>query len=74
MAKALFGHVGVPVDFRTFAEVSRLRQRVAELDAEVARLRAANEVLVAARVEDALRLDDDLMHLDPRRIEEPALA
>ncbi len=57
MAKALLGHVGVGPDLRLAAEVRRLRGRVVELEDEVARLRAANEALVAAvHVEDDIRV------------------
>ena len=45
MAKALFGHVGVGPDVRVMAEVRRLRERVRELEHEVARLEAANAAL-----------------------------
>jgi uncharacterized protein YlxW (UPF0749 family) len=47
MAKALFGHVGVAPDLRTVAELRRLRQQVRDLEAEVSRLREANESLAA---------------------------
>lgn len=57
MAKALLGHVGVGPDLRLAAEVRRLRGRVGDLELEVARLRAANEALVAAvHVEDDIRV------------------
>ena len=57
MAKALFGHVGVGLDQRLADEVRRLRSRVSELEAELARARAVNEVLASTvRVEDDLRL------------------
>ncbi len=55
MAKALFGHVGIAPDARTTAELRRLRQRVRDLEAEIMRLRAANEALAAsAKVADEL--------------------
>lgn len=66
MAKALFGHVGVGADLRLAAEVRRLRGRVTELEAELARVRAANDALVAS-----VRVDDDLSLLDLDK--EPAL-
>jgi hypothetical protein len=47
MAKALFGYVGVAPDLRTVAELRRLRQQVRDLEAEVVRLREANESLAA---------------------------
>jgi hypothetical protein len=57
MAKALLGHVGVGTDLRLAAEVRRLRGRVAELEAELARVKSANEALVAAvHVEDDIRV------------------
>ena len=56
MAKALLGHVGIGPDLRLAAEVRRLRGRVAELESEVGRLKAANDALVAAvHVEDDIR-------------------
>lgn len=64
MAKALFGHVGTP-DLRLRSEVRRLQTRVAELEAEVSRVRAAN-VALAARV----TVDDELLRLE---VGEPAL-
>jgi hypothetical protein len=56
MAKALFGHVGVGTDQRLAAEVRRLRGRVAELEAELARTR---EVLLSSVV-----VEDDLSMLE----------
>jgi hypothetical protein len=59
MAKALFGHVGHSTDLRLAAEVRRLRGRVAELEAELARVREAHAALLAAEpkwVEDDLRM------------------
>ena len=58
MAKALFGHVGVGTDLRLAAEVRRLRGRVAELEAELARTREAHEALLASVV-----VEDDLSML-----------
>lgn len=56
MAKALLGHVGGS-DLRLVDEVRRLRTRVRDLEAELARLTAANEALVASvHVEDDIRL------------------
>jgi nucleoside-triphosphatase THEP1 len=56
MAKALLGHVGGP-DLRLLDEVRRLRTRVRELEAELARVSAANDALVATvHVEDDIRL------------------
>ena len=45
MAKALLGYVGGP-DPRLVTEVRRLQRRVHDLEAEVQRLRAENDVLV----------------------------
>lgn len=57
MAKALFGHVGIGNDLRLAAEVRRLRGRVQQLESELARVRAANDALVATvHVDDDLRL------------------
>jgi hypothetical protein len=58
MAKALFGHVGSGNDLRLSYEVRRLRARVAELEAELARTRAVNDALVGVDVpEDVRELD-----------------
>ena len=57
MATALLGHVGVSADPRLLDEVRRLRMRITELTAELARVRAINEALVATvNVEDDVRL------------------
>jgi hypothetical protein len=55
MAKALLGHVGLGPDVRTLAEVRRLRDRVRELEHEVARLQAA--------LSGGLRVDEDMLTL-----------
>lgn len=56
MAKALLGHVG-GTDLRLVDEVRRLRIRVRDLEAELARVTAANEALVTSvHVEDDIRL------------------
>lgn len=56
MAKALLGHVG-GADLRLVDEVHRLRTRVRDLEAELARVTAANDALVASvHVEDDIRL------------------
>ncbi len=56
MAKALFGHVG-GADLRLVDEVRRLRTRVRELEAELARVTAANDALMSSvHVEDDIRL------------------
>ncbi len=58
MAKALLGHVGLSTDLRLAAEVRRLRSRVAELEAELARTKEAHEALLNSVV-----VDDDLRML-----------
>jgi len=45
MAKALLGYVGGP-DPRLVSEVRRLQRRVHDLEAEVQRLQAENDLLV----------------------------
>jgi cell division septum initiation protein DivIVA len=47
MAKAILGHVGGP-DPRMLSEMRRLQQRVQDLEAELARLQEANDVLAAS--------------------------
>jgi hypothetical protein len=64
MAKALFGHVGVGNDARLLAEVHRLRSRVRDLESELERALAVNEVL-ASQVD----VSHELFELD----KEPAL-
>ena len=70
MAKALFGHVGVGPDVRVMAEMRRLRERVRDLEHEVARLEAAN-----AALNHGLPVDDDMLSLSVADIveQEPAL-
>jgi hypothetical protein len=73
MAKALFGHVGVGPDVRVMSEMRRLRERVRDLEHEVARLEAAN-----AALRQGLQVDDDMLTLSvPDSVTseaEPALA
>jgi hypothetical protein len=64
MAKALYGHVGVGNDVRLVAELQRLRSRVRDLETELGRALAVNEVL-ASQVD----VSDELRALD----KEPAL-
>jgi hypothetical protein len=59
MAKALFGHVGPVADLRLSDEVRRLRGRVAELEAELARTREAHEALLTS-----VLVEDDLSMLE----------
>jgi uncharacterized small protein (DUF1192 family) len=71
MAKALLGHVGNDLDVRVVSELRRLRNRVRELEHEVARLEAANKALSSGLV-----LDDDMLTLsvhEPVSEREPAL-
>jgi hypothetical protein len=70
MAKALFGHVGVGPDVRVMSEMRRLRERVRDLEHDVARLEAANAALAAG-----LPVDDEMLSLSvPDMVEqEPAL-
>jgi cell division protein FtsB len=56
MAKALLGHVGGP-DPRMVAEMRRLQRRVRDLEAELVRLQAENDVLAAEAREDVLALE-----------------
>jgi hypothetical protein len=64
MAKALLGHVG-GTDLRLVDEVRRLRSRVSELEAALARVSAANDALMAS-----VHVDDDIRLLT---LDEPAL-
>ena len=66
MAKALFGHVGAGTDLRLVDEVRRLRTRVTDLEAELARLQDAHDGLVAS-----VTVDDDIRMLTLE--DEPAL-
>lgn len=58
MAKALLGHVGNDLDVRVVSELRRLRDRVRELEHEVARLQAAN-----TQLSSGLLVDDDMLTL-----------
>jgi chromosome segregation ATPase len=73
MAKALFGHVGLGPDARVISEMRRLRERIRDLEHEVARLEAAN-----AALRNGLQVDDDMLTLSvPDSVSEqvePALA
>jgi hypothetical protein len=44
MARALIGYVGMPSDQVLALEIARLRRRVAELETELAQLRAGGTV------------------------------
>lgn len=65
MAKALLGHVG-GIDSVESRDNARLRNRVAELQDEVGRLRRENDLLHS---ELAAHLDAE--HLHPERLLEP---
>ena len=67
MAKALYGHVGAGFDPRLAAEVRRLRGRVAELEAELARLRSSQDLSTVT--DDEIRL----LTLDEQLSDAPAL-
>ncbi len=59
MAKALIGHLGGPT-LEQAQETARLRRRVADLEAEVARLSAENDGLLrslSARVDEVTSRD-----------------
>jgi hypothetical protein len=77
MAKAILGHVGGP-DPRLMAEVARLRRRVGELEAEVTRLTAENQVLLTDSLNGSLgeALPEEIITLDAPRPDRstPALA
>ncbi len=72
MAKALLGHVGAGNDARLLAEVQRLRGRVRDLEDELARSRAVEDLLISPshRQLDDVATSDDL-HSELR---EPVLA
>ena len=65
MAKALYGHVGIGNDVRMAAEVRRLRSRVAELERELAALRAAHTLSVTDDDIRLLTLDEQLADSEP---------
>ncbi|HEV7207200.1 MAG TPA: hypothetical protein VGN54_00510 [Mycobacteriales bacterium] len=77
MAKALLGHVGIGTDPRLVAEVRRLRIRVRDLEDEVARVHAANDML-SAPVVVVDRNERDFEHASDEDyqsvLREPALA
>src|SRR5690349_3011374 len=56
MARALVGYVGTNTDLILAAEVGRLRRRVAELEAELADLRATTHVDLDAELHELHRI------------------
>jgi hypothetical protein len=70
MAKALFGHVGNGLDVRMASELRRTRDRVRDLESEVARLKAANDALSSKLMDNMLTLEVP-EHVGAQR--EPAL-
>jgi len=65
MAKALIGHLSSDLrDPRIAADNSRLRARVAELEALVLRLSEENDRLVSARAEELL-VSSPLQEMQP---------
>jgi hypothetical protein len=75
MAKALFGHVGAP-DPRLVAEVQRLRRRVRDLEDELERARALEDVVRGSAVlsDAGGQSSDTVGDLHPGDLREPALA
>jgi len=75
MAKALMGHVGFAPDTRIVAELQRLRDRVRLLQADNAKLSAANSAL-AEQVHE-LEIQHEMLTLSADRqldVDEPALS
>jgi len=64
MAKALLGHLA-GTDPRATRETWLLRQRVADLEAEVARLKAQNDELVANYPDAETLTPDSLVDFEP---------
>ncbi|GAB2743655.1 MULTISPECIES: hypothetical protein [Kitasatospora] len=64
MAKALLGYVGGP-DPRMLSEMRRLQQRVQDLEAELVRMQAENDALVAVADEHSLLDSIDLGQREP---------
>jgi uncharacterized small protein (DUF1192 family) len=64
MAKALLGHLA-GTDPRATRETWLLRQRVADLEAEVARLKAENDALVANYPDGETLTPERLVDLEP---------
>ncbi|MEU7637211.1 MULTISPECIES: hypothetical protein [unclassified Streptomyces] len=64
MAKALLGYVGGS-DPRVLAEMRRLQQRVQDLESELIRMQAENDMLCAAARRDDSVLDIDVPQAEP---------
>ncbi|MER6049863.1 hypothetical protein K2224_13815 [Streptomyces sp. BHT-5-2] len=64
MAKALLGYVGGS-DPRVLAEMRRLQQRVQDLESELLRMQAENDMLSAAARRDDSVLDLDVPQAEP---------
>ncbi|MDI5966904.1 hypothetical protein POF50_003790 [Streptomyces sp. SL13] len=63
MAKALLGYVG-GTDPRILAEMRRLQQRVQDLESELVRMQAENDMLASSR-EDSLLSSFDVPQAEP---------
>ncbi|MEU7183616.1 hypothetical protein ACWIG3_29255 [Streptomyces celluloflavus] len=64
MAKALLGYVGGS-DPRVHSEMRRLQQRVQDLESELIRMQAENDMLSAAARRDGSMLDIDVPQAEP---------
>ncbi|AJT64146.1 MULTISPECIES: hypothetical protein [Streptomyces] len=64
MAKALLGYVGGS-DPRVLSEMRRLQQRVQDLESELIRMQAENDMLSAAARHDDSMLDIDVPQAEP---------
>lgn len=64
MAKALLGYVGGS-DPRVLSEMRRLQQRVQDLESELIRIQAENDMLSAAARRDDSMLDIDVPQAEP---------
>ncbi|AIA06159.1 MULTISPECIES: hypothetical protein [Streptomyces] len=64
MAKALLGYVGGS-DPRVLSEMRRLQQRVQDLESELIRMQAENDMLSAATRRDDSVLDIDVPQAEP---------
>ncbi|MEC4017298.1 hypothetical protein [Streptomyces sp. H27-D2] len=64
MAKALLGYVGGS-DPRVLSEMRRLQQRVHDLESELIRIQAENDMLAAAHHGDSLLDSIDVPQAEP---------